>query len=154
MPEHLVGVVLGAGTRLALQLAGVGQDGVGLLLGDAHDLLLAGDRDGLATGILDHTIGLHLGIVQKALALAHNLASLRELGGEQVANLVHDVERSGDVHLAQVALAEDGLRVLEKNRELLEQPQHSGFVHCCSFLTIAPRRPGPSGRGSQHAIHP
>ena len=32
VPEHLVGVVLGARARLAFELAGVGHDGFGLLL--------------------------------------------------------------------------------------------------------------------------
>ncbi len=129
MPEHLVGVVLGAGAGLALQLAGIGQNGVGLLLGDAHDLLLGGDGDGLAAGILDHAVGLDLGVVQKALALAHDLAGLGELRREQIANLVHDVEGGGDIDLAKVVLAEDRLRVLQEDRELFEQPKYSGFVH-------------------------
>ena len=40
MAEHLVGVILGAGAGLALQLARVGEDLVGLLLGYVGATLL------------------------------------------------------------------------------------------------------------------
>lgn len=88
-----------------------------------------GDGDRLAAGVLDHAVGLDLGVVQKALALAHDLAGLGELRREQIANLVHDVEGGGDIDLAKVVLAEDRLRVLQEDREFFEQPKYSGFVH-------------------------
>ena len=129
MAEHLVGVVFRTGTRLALELAGIGQDGVGLLLRDAHDLLLAGDGHRLAARVLDPAVRLGRGVVQQALALAHDLTGLGELGRERVADLVYDLEGRRNVHLAHVAFAEHRLRVFKQNRELFEQPQDSCFVH-------------------------
>lgn len=127
--EDLVGVVLGAGAGLALQLAGIGQDGIGLLLGDAHDLLLGGDGHGLGARVFDHAVGLGLGVVEQALALADDLSGLGELARERVADLVHDLEGGGDVHLTQVVLAEHRLRVLQEDGQLLQKPQNSSLVH-------------------------
>ena len=84
MVEHLVGIVFGTGTRLTLELAGGGQNLVGLLLGDADDLLLARDGHSLRTGIFDHAVRFGLGVVEQTLALTHDLTRLRELAAQGV----------------------------------------------------------------------
>ena len=129
MTEHLVGVVFRAGARLTLKLAGIGQDGVGLLLGDAHDLLLGGDGHRLAARIFDHAVCFGFRIIEKALTFAHNLARLCEFARERVADLVDDLESGGHVNLAKVVLAENWLCILKQNREFLEKTQDPGFVH-------------------------
>ena len=134
MPEHLIGIILCTGARLALQLAGIGHDGLCLLLGDAHDLLLGGDGHRLAARILDEAVRLILRILQERLALAHDLASLSELSWEDVADLIHDLEGSGDVHLPHVAFAENRLRVFQQYGQLFEKSQYSCFVHLSPSL--------------------
>ena len=129
MAEHFVGVIFRPGARLALELAGIRHDGIGLLLGDANDLLFGGDRHGLAAGVVDETRAFGIGIVQKALTLAHDLAGLGEFPGEGFANLIHDLEGLVDVDLTEIVLAEDRLRVLKKDGKLLDEPQYSRFVH-------------------------
>ena len=124
-----VQVVEGRAAELALELARVGDQLVGLLLGDAHDLLLGGDGHRLAARIFDHAVRFGFRIIEKALTFAHNLARLREFARERVADLVNDLESGGHVNLAKVVLAENWLCILKQNREFLEKTQDPGFVH-------------------------
>ena len=55
MREHFISEVFCACTRFALELARFSHDGIGLLLGNAHDLLFARNGDSLATRIFDKT---------------------------------------------------------------------------------------------------
>ena len=138
--EHLVSVIFRTGTRLALELAGVSQDGVGLLLGDANNLLLGGDGHCLAAGILDHAVRFGFRIVEKALALAYDLTRLREFARERVADLVDDLERGGHIYLAKIVLAENWLCFLKQNREFLKKTQNPGFVHVIPSNLLHMRR--------------
>ncbi|NJD17746.1 MAG: hypothetical protein FIA95_00450 [Gemmatimonadetes bacterium] len=86
--EHLIRVVLGAETDLTLAGPGVVEDVSCLLLGELHDLLLAGDGLRAISRLLEDAGGLLLGFFdpldpreprREALVVARSLDGLTEL---------------------------------------------------------------------------
>ncbi len=136
-PILLIGIIFGTSTRLTLELAGVGHDGVGLLLRDAHDFLLAGNRHSLAASVFDEARALGFRIVEEALTLTNDLARLREFARERIADFIHNLKSRGDVDLAKIVLAEHRFRILKKDREFLNETENSCFVHCIPFMPAA-----------------
>ena len=91
VPKELQKFVLSVGITVALVLRGLVADGVGLLLGQADDLLVAGEDHRLLLGVGDDGACLLLGAVERLLLLLDDAARVGELLREHAANLVQDL---------------------------------------------------------------
>ena len=116
--EDGVCVLLGVVAGVALVLGRLVADGVGLLLREAHDLLVACEDHGLLLGVRDDGARLLLGALERLLLLFEDAAGVRELLREHAADLVKDLVDVLGVH--DLLLAAAGQGRLGLGHDLLE----------------------------------
>ena len=92
MRQDRVGILFGVVAGVALVTGGLIADIIGLLLGKAHDLLVAGKDHGLLLSVGNDAVGLLLGIVEALLLFLHDAAGIEELLREDPADLVDDLK--------------------------------------------------------------
>ena len=122
MGEHRVGVLLGVVAGVALVLRGLVADAVGLLLGEADNLLVAREDHRLLLGVGDDGARLLLGAVDGLLLLLEDAARVGELLREDAANLVQDlVDVLGVDDLLLPVVHDRGLSLGHDLLELVDQ---------------------------------
>ena len=122
MCKHRVGILFRVVAGIALVLGSLVADGVSLLLGNPHDLLVACQDHGLLLGIGDDGIRLLLRTLDGLLLLLDDAACLLELRREDTADIVDDlvdVVRIPD--LAAATTGKGSLRLRDKLFKLIEQ---------------------------------
>ena len=120
--EHLLRVILRRIARIALVLVGAGADVLGLLLGQADDLLLAGDGERLLLRVGHDGVSLSGRRGEQLVALAQDAPRLLPLLRIAHADLVQDVEEHlGLDNLELRVLAKRGLSVLDDALELVDK---------------------------------
>lgn len=89
--EHALGVVVDVIAQVSLVLGGLVANLLGLLVGEADDLLVASEDHGLLLGVCHDGVCRLVSVGEDLFLLLHDAASGVELLGEDVANLVEEV---------------------------------------------------------------
>ncbi|WP_410050689.1 ATP synthase F0 subunit B [Actinomyces sp. MRS3W] len=90
--ERTVGVVVGAVTQPFGSFLGGGDDGVGAVVGHAHDVLPGNQPVGLLLGVGDDPRGLLTPLRQDGVGVGHNLLGPMHGGGDGLAGALDEVK--------------------------------------------------------------